>query len=702
MRKISILHRYIISVFIAVAFIGVVATYFVYAHYENLLDQRKEQLKYQIDIAISLILQNRKIAKNNGKTIEQADKETLSKIEKIQYGTQGYFYVFEKGIVRYNGLMPHIIGRDLIDIRDANGDFLIRRQVKEISEKGESSFRYAWLQRDSQTPVYKVSYNRAIPDTDFWIGTGLYVNDLDATYWSGIRTALLITIILSVLLASISYLISQSISGPLYRVRARMLSLAAGDTNTPVPEKDALDEVGEMARAVEVFRENKKYARELESINHQIELQALHDPLTGLANRRFFDSHFNKLREESVTKGESIVLLHIDLDRFKDTNDTMGHAAGDLVLKHTAAILKANTREQDFIARIGGDEFLIISPTKGNTDQANKLAGNIIRELSKPLPYEGRFCRFGASIGIAMERADTVELQKLIRNADMALYRAKDKGRNRYEFFSESMEVEITDRNRTVEEFMNGLDLGHLVPFYQPQFNVQTLDVVGVEVLARWLHPEKGILTPDKFLSIAEDQRVMGRINQAVAIQALRDSILLRTSGINLPKIAVNFSLDSLKDPDLLTWLDNLMPFPTEFAMELIESISFENCDEIVRDNLMKIKDRGIEIEIDDFGSGHASILGLLEVKPHRLKIDRKLIEPILESKFHQRLLQSIVEMSTSLGTGIIAEGVETYEQLNYLKTTGIQEFQGFALARPMPFSDLKDFLQNESWRLAA
>ncbi len=702
MRKISILHRYILSVLVAVAFISVIAVYFVYAHYENMLTQRVEQLKYQVDIAISLIEQNRNLAKKTGKKIEQADKETFLQIEKIRYGTQGYFYIFEKGVVRYHGVMPHIVGRDLIGIRDAKGIFLIRRQVEEIAKKGESSFRYAWLQRNSQTPVYKVSYNRGIPGTNFWIGTGLYVNDLDEAYWRGIRRAIYITILLSVLLASISYMISQSITGPLYRVRTRMLSLAAGDTRSPVPEKNSLDEVGEMARAVEVFRENKKYARELENINHQIEQQALHDPLTGLANRRFFDSHFNQLREKCAREGESIVLLHIDLDRFKDTNDSMGHAAGDLVLKHTAGILKANTRENDFIARVGGDEFLIISNTRNGETEANGLARNIIRALSEPLPYEGRFCRFGASIGIAMEKAESVELQRLIRNADMALYRAKDKGRNRYEFFSKTMELEVTDRNRTIEEFMNGLDMGHLVPFYQPQFDVQTLDIVGVEVLARWLHPEKGILTPDKFLSIAEDQKVMGRINQAVTIQALRDGILLRNAGINLPKIAVNFSLDSLKDPDLLSWLDNLMPFPTEFAMELIESISFENCDEIVRDNLMMIKDRGIEIEIDDFGSGHASILGLLEVKPHRLKIDRKLIEPILESTFHKKLLKSIVEMSASLGTGIIAEGVETIEQLHYLKTTGVHAFQGFALARPMPFSELKTFLQDEVWKQAA
>ncbi|MGH1350600.1 MAG: EAL domain-containing protein [Methyloligellaceae bacterium] len=702
MRKISILYRYLLLVVVAVGVIGVIASYFVSAHYNNMLTQRKDQLKHQIDIAIALILQNRELAKKNGKSKEQADKETLSKIEKIQYGTHGYFYVFEKGIVRYHGVMPHIIGRDLIDIKDANGIYLIRKQVKEIAEKGESSFRYAWLQRDSQTPVYKVSYNRAIPGTDYWIGTGLYVNDLDATFWRGIWRAVYITVILSFFLASVSYFISRSITRPLYKIRTRMLNLAAGDTSSPVPEKDAMDEVGEMARAVEVFRENKKYARELENINNQIEQQALHDPLTGLANRRFFNSHFSQLREKCAAENESIYLLHIDLDRFKDTNDSMGHAAGDLVLKHTASVLRANTREHDFIARIGGDEFLVISPTVNGETRANNMACNIIHALSEPLPYEGRFCRFGASIGIASESAKTVELKKLIRSADMALYRAKDKGRNRYEFFSESMELEVTDRNRTTEEFLNGLDLGHLVPFYQPQFDVKTLDVVGVEVLARWLHPEKGVLTPDKFLSIAEDQKVMGRINQAVAIQALRDCILLRNAGINLPKIAVNFSLDSLKDPELLTWLDNLMPFPAEFAMELIESISFENCDEIVRDNLMMIKDRGIEIEIDDFGSGHASILGLLEVQPHRLKIDRKLIEPIIESEFHKKLLASIVEMSASLGTGIIAEGVETMEQLEYLKTTGVQSFQGYVLARPMPFNDLKAFLENESWRQAA
>lgn len=702
MRNISILSRIILSVVVTIVFICVSAGYFINVYYDTLVKQRELELKRHVDTALALVTQHRQKAIKDKTSLELADKAAFSQIERLRYGDNNYYYIFEGTIMRYHGVFGYLKGRDLASVRDLSGKFLIRRQVDEITAKGESILIYPWLRKGESTPTNKLSYNRAVPGTKFWIGTGVYIDDLEKTFWSEFQKVVAVTFILSCILVSFSLYISRSITGPLSGLRRRMISLAEGDTSSPVPEVSARDEVGEMARALEVFKENKKYARELELLNSEIEQQALHDPLTGLGNRRYFDTHFSHLRENCTRTGDYIVLLHIDLDRFKEINDTMGHAAGDLVLKHTAKMLKSFAREDDFIARVGGDEFLMVGSSKDIDSKAKDLADKIIAALSEPLPYEGRFCRFGASIGIAVEKADTVELESLIKNADMALYRAKDKGRNRYEIFTKSLEVEITSKNRTIEEFLDGLDLGHLIPYYQPQFDCETLDIVGVEVLARWLHPEKGVLTPDAFLSIAEDQKVLARINQAIAVQAFRDYILLRNDGLELPKISVNFSLDSLKDPNLIEWIDNLRPFPTKFSLELIESISFEDCDEIVMDNLTQIKDRGIDIEIDDFGSSHASILGLMEARPHRLKIDRKLVSPIDTSIVHRKLLGSIVEMCRSINIPIIAEGVETIEQLKYLRELKVDSFQGYAMAKPMQLNDLRDFLKNETWRKVA
>ncbi len=702
MRNLSILGRIIVSVIVTIIFICASAGYFINVYYETLVKQRELELRRHIDTALALVKEHRERAKKNGKSQKEAELSAFKQIEKLRYGDNHYYYIFEGTIMRYHGVFGYLVGRDLASVRDLNGNFLVRRQVEEIAARGESSFIYPWLRKGESIPINKLSYNRGIPGTKYWVGTGVYIDDLEKTFWNGVQKAAIVTFILTLVLIVFSLLISRSITRPLSELRRRMISLAEGDTSSPVPEVNARDEVGEMARTLEVFKENKKYARELELINSEIEQQALHDPLTGLGNRRYFDTHFSHLRENCSRTGDYIVLFHIDLDRFKDINDTMGHAAGDLVLKHTAKILKGFARDDDFIARIGGDEFLMVGSCKDADTKAKSLANKIITALSEPLPYEGRFCRFGASIGIAVEKADTVELDAIIKNADMALYRAKDKGRNRYEIFTKSLQVEITNKNRTIEEFLDGLDLGHLIPYYQPQFDCETLDIVGVEVLARWLHPEKGVLTPDAFLNIAEDQKVLARINQAIAVQAFRDYILLRNDGLEIPKIAVNFSLDSLKDPNLISWIDNLRPFPTKFSLELIESISFEDCDEIVMDNLTQIKDRGIDIEIDDFGSSHASILGLLEARPHRLKIDRKLVSPIDTSIVHRKLLSSIVDMCRSINVPIIAEGVETLDQLHYLKKLKVDAFQGYAMAKPMQLNDLRDFLKNESWRKVA
>ncbi len=699
MRQISILYRIIISVVIAVTFIGATATYFVHVNYNSLVQERRSELKRQVEIVISMVVADREKDKLSGKKQTETDVDSFKRIAALQFGNNNYFHVYEGTVVRFHGGMPHLVGKDLKNVKDTTGQFLVRRTAREVAEKGESSFQYTWPRKGTKTPIPKIGYNHRIPGTNYWVGTGVYIDDLNAVFWRSMDQAFLVTLLLTFLLAVVSFYVSRSITQPLFLVKKRMIGLAEGDDSSPVPEIDANDEVGEMARAVEVFRKNKKYTGELEVINSQIEQQALHDSLTGLANRRYFETHFARLKEELSSSGDSMMLMHIDLDRFKEINDTLGHAAGDVVLKHTANILKQNVGEKDFISRIGGDEFLIIGPYAGDLSSVETLARAINTALAEPLPYEGRFCRFGASIGIAFEKAQEADIEAINDQADMALYRAKELGRNRFEIYSHSLKMELINRSRTIEEFLDGMDMGQLSPYYQPQFDIHTGDIVGLEVLARWIHPEKGVLAPECFLDIAEDQKVLANINQAIVIQCLRDCVRMQAQKISVPRVSVNFSSDSLKDPELCNWLEKMKPFPVALSVELVGTSSFEDGDETVARNLARFKDLGIEIEIDDFGSGQASILGLLQVKPDRIKIDQKLIAPIPTSLVHEDLVRSIVDMARSIKVPTIAEGVETMEHLAFLKDLGVDAFQGYVLAKPMQYDELLEFLTSESWR---
>ena len=245
---------------------------------------------------------------------------------------------------------------------------------------------------------------------------------------------------------------------------------------------------------------------ELEAAKARIEHNALHDSLTGLPNRRFLDEYLSGCGDRCAVDGSDLALLHVDLDRFKQINDTLGHAAGDAMLVHASRVLQTNVREDDFVARIGGDEFLLVVRSSGGSDtELAAIADRIIAQMRQPATYDGHEIRFGVSVGIAMASGKAVNAARLLVNADIALYRAKSRGRNRYEFFTEALQAEVVRTKRLADEILQGLETSEFVPHFQPQLDAGTLEVVGVEALVRWLHPTAGLLAPSSFLEVAED-----------------------------------------------------------------------------------------------------------------------------------------------------------------------------------------------------
>ena len=439
--------------------------------------------------------------------------------------------------------------------------------------------------------------------------------------------------------------------------------------------------------------------QQLEDARAQMERNSLHDSLTGLPNRRFLDEKLlNGNAGQTVT-----ALLHIDLDRFKQINDTLGHAAGDAMLKHAASVLKSSTREGDFIARIGGDEFVIATTSHTSEQQLSALAGRIITQMRQPVPYEGHECRFGVSIGIAMADANVDDSGKrLLIDADIALYRAKSNGRNRFEFFTASLKAEIVRTKRVADDILNGLERKEFLPHFQLQFDAKTLDIVGVEALARWEHPTEGMLTPDLFLPTAAELNVVPLIDRSILEQTLWQSTRWKAAGISIPKMSVNVSAGRLYDTDLIDSLDGIAIERGTLSFELLESIFLDDKNETIVANIERLKALGIDIEIDDFGTGFASIVSLIQVRPARLKIDRQLIMPIVNSHSQQRLIASMIEIGQSLGIKVVAEGVETMEHASILRDLGCDTLQGYALARPMASAELMQFVREERWRKVA
>ncbi|WP_165214887.1 bifunctional diguanylate cyclase/phosphodiesterase [Affinirhizobium pseudoryzae] len=434
---------------------------------------------------------------------------------------------------------------------------------------------------------------------------------------------------------------------------------------------------------------------ELELAKQSIEHNALHDPLTLLGNRRKLDLELDALSRDSQSSRLSATILHLDLDRFKQINDTLGHAAGDAMLTHTATILRNVVGAGAVVARIGGDEFVILLRHTADTAEVSELANRIISEFRQPMDFDGFSCRCGVSIGIAQANGMRIDARRLLINADIALYRAKAEGRNRFEFFTQNLQAEIITHKRTADELLSAIENGEFTAWYQPQFCADSREMVGVEALVRWNHPYRGIVAPDAFLPIAEDLNVSAVIDQIVLETVLKDQMRWAAAGISVPRVSVNVSSKRLHDESLVSTLETLSITPGRIAFELVESIFLDESEDIVTHNLERIKALGIDIEIDDFGTGHTSIVSLLKLKPKRLKIDRQLVMPIITSPQERSLVRSIIEIAKSLGVETVAEGVETMEHAALLRNLGCDLLQGYAFARPLPFADFVDGARN-------
>ncbi len=433
---------------------------------------------------------------------------------------------------------------------------------------------------------------------------------------------------------------------------------------------------------------------QLESARVDLEHLAMHDALTGLPNRRYLDAMLADCANVPKAGNSRIALLHIDLDRFKQINDTLGHAAGDAVLVHVSRILKDTAGPDDFIARIGGDEFIVLNRMP-QTDplEVAAQANRFIEQIRQPIPYGNHLCRTGASVGIAMELTQGMDPKQLLVNSDIALYRAKDKGKNRCEFFSDELQQRVILTKRLADDILRGIEQSEFIAYFQPKVDAKTRQIVGMEALVRWKHPVHGVLAPSAFLQVAEELNVVTVIDRLVFDQALTQFNRWIEQGLGIPSVSVNVSMRRLNDHELLNSLAGVPIQPGTVSFELLESIFLDDTDEVMSLNIEHLKGLGIDIDIDDFGTGHASIAGLLKLKPKRLKIDRQFVLPIAESAEKRRLISSIIDMAKALDIEVVAEGVETLAQAQILEDLGCDILQGYVFSLPLPAQDVEPFV---------
>ncbi len=427
------------------------------------------------------------------------------------------------------------------------------------------------------------------------------------------------------------------------------------------------------------------------------------DPLTGLANRSQFFSELETRLKVAQEKKQRIALFHIDLDRFKQINDRFGPLVGDNVLKQVSTLLESRLDSGATLARISSDEFLLLKIYKKGAEISG-LASYLVQLLDRTFLDGGVEHAVTASIGIALndgaESAQDYGAERLLTNADIAMFAAKSNGRNRFEIYNPSMRKEFEERTILADDLLKACDRNEFVAYYQPLVDAKTFEVVGAEALVRWQHPKQGILAPAAFIDTAVTLGVLSDIDQFMFEEAIKIRRELKKRGTSTPRISINISADRLKSPMFLHTVRNIGVEPEALIFEISEAVTFENLDDMSRFNLEALADQGFEIEIDDFGSGRASILSLLEMKPKRLKIDRNLTAPIVKSEGSRQLVQSVIDMATALGIEVVGEGVETLEHAEILASQGCQILQGYYFAEPMPADDFIRFLSAKRGRL--
>jgi len=434
--------------------------------------------------------------------------------------------------------------------------------------------------------------------------------------------------------------------------------------------------------------------RTLASIHHQ----AYHDRLTGLPNRQLLDSQLPITLESANANGHNLAVMFLDLDRFKIINDTLGHAVGDQVLQCAAQRLRNCLREQDIIVRWGGDEFILLLPNLSSAEDAYNIAQRILEALRPAFDIEENQLHITSSIGIALYPHDGEDAETLIKNADIALYRAKEEGRNNYQVYTLDMNSSACDILQIGNNLYEALDRGEFLLHYQPQFNTDTGNISCMEALVCWQHPQRGLIFPETFMSLAEENGTILQLGRWVLQSAAMQAKTWMDLGLLGVRVAVNISHRQFTQPNFVTVVENILHSinlpPAYLQLEISETTATQNI--VYTSKVFQELNRlGVQICIDNFGAGYASLKSLKTLDFQSLKIDRSFIADLNDNPQDAAILKALLNLADALNIKVVAEGIETEQTRHLLQKLGCQEMQGYLLQRPLTIAEATKFLEN-------
>lgn len=439
---------------------------------------------------------------------------------------------------------------------------------------------------------------------------------------------------------------------------------------------------------------------ERKSAEHQLAFNVSHDVLTGLPNRTLLEDRLTQACQLSERYARVVALLFIDLDGFKVINDSLGHRLGDQLLIEVGLRLQAIVRTGDTVARISGDEFIVLLPDLAHTDDAIQVVENIIQQIAVPYNLDGEIVHLTASVGISTTAVNLEKPMELLQQADLAMYRAKKDGRNCYHWFSRELNEDARFRVELRTQLQDAIEGGQLSVYYQPLIDARSGKTRNIEALVRWNHPVRGLVAPADFLTVAEETGQIIALGEWVLRRACRDIVHLHAKGFRSCCVSVNVSPIQLRKAGFTDTVEDALKSsglaPEQLELEVVESVVLYDTD-LVISTLQTIREMGVSIAIDDFGTGFSSLSYIKLLPSNRIKIDRAFIKDVTENHSDAAITRGVISMAHHLGLEVVAEGVETEAHAAFLRKSQCDLLQGFAFAHPMPFKDMVTFMNDQA-----
>ena len=518
------------------------------------------------------------------------------------------------------------------------------------------------------------------------------LNDVSASITMNIWFLLTMTLLGVIIGGFATVLLTRGLVQPIMKLTEGAEAIGNGDLDHRI-EIDSKDELGQLAASFNRMAENRQQNE------RRLQESAYHDALTKLPNRTYFQIRLAEALRNAERVGRKVAVHCLDLDHFKDVNDTLGHPAGDDLLKQVSQRLLDSVRSTDTVARLGGDEFAIIQSNLLHEDGITVLAERVVAAIAEPFDLEGEQVFTGTSIGITVYPNDDTDPDQLFKNADLALYQAKMEGRSNYRLYDPVLNEQIHARKALEQDIRQALDQGDFYLNYQPQIEIATGRMVGVEALVRWNHPQRGMVSPAEFIPVAEQARLINRLTDFVLGEACQQAKAWQDAGLPAITVSVNLSPADFKRQDIVSIITATLErsglAPQCLELEITEGMVMSGVEAVI-ETLDELSALGVELAIDDFGTGFSSMNYLKKFPVDRLKIDQTFIRDVLTSEEDAGITKAIIQLGHSLNLEVIAEGVETAQQLEFLREWGCDEAQGYHFSRPIPPDELAVLLEAE------